>query len=172
MAAAKKIRQYTNNTYMENYIPSTYSKTPEYFKYYIVRIREFLDSESESFYYHLKKFLNEDTNQGEILNFLIMSFEKSGVIIKDERFEKNVDRLNYMSRVYSKYHLEFGKDLDYITFNTMIYDKFYELLYKSGKSFQEEVVFVILINTLEFYGYLKITDSSEEIADVEMFKFS
>ena len=177
MAAAKKIfneNKTAGNTLhslLENISSKQFgSVTYEYYKYYISYLNQNDDIDDAKFY-HLKKFLNENTSSNETLNFMIRTLEKNRILSKDDKYEKNSSRINYLERVINKNFISINTYMS--DYDKTIFDKFYELLYrKNNITFYEEVVFVILINTLEERGYIRIADSAEENVNNDMFKFS
>ncbi len=179
MASAKKIPGlYSDYITQQMDIINPHStpsrKTMEYFKYYIALITTGAYEYDETFNRDLetiRRFINLETSKIEILEFTIRSYEKSRFIAKDEKFAKNENRFDYLRRVCNKTYLHLKRD-EYCDFTRMIFDKFFELLYKPDLTFNQEVILVMVINTLEQYNQLRIVDSSEEQVDNEMFKFS
>jgi hypothetical protein len=131
---------------------------PEYYKYYI-SLNENIIEEFEM--YHLEKFLNIQLYDILVLDFLIKSFEKSKYLTKNEKFLKNENRTQWLHKVYRKNFI-FLKKGSLSEFDKIIYDKFYYLIEQKTLNFCEEVVLVILINTLEYNNILRVADSSQE----------
>lgn len=176
MAAARRISS-THESVLSKILESRFQKTEEdykrYFKYYFVTI----DSDDDNLITYkdsrldlLKRFLDDSINTGALM-FMLRSLEKNRIIIENEKFDRDI------SRVLTKTCLDFRASTLLSPFNHMLFDRFYSLLYRKTDlnyhlSTHEEVLYVMLINTLETNGFLRISDSSEETVDTNMFKFS